>query len=84
MRRGAGFLVVVLIVGAVIGSLLGEIIGQIVPSGPIHAIFSRGVSAGVSPFTVHLLVFDLTLGLLIKLNLCTVIGLVAAFIYLRR
>ena len=84
MKRGAGSWVVVLIVGAVIGTLLGEILGQLIPSGPIHTIFSRGVTAGVSPFTIHLLVFDLTLGLLIKLNLCTVLGLVAAFVYLRR
>ncbi|MGH7822446.1 MAG: DUF4321 domain-containing protein [Candidatus Binatia bacterium] len=84
MKRGVGFYVLVAIVGAVIGSLLGEIIGQIVPSGPIHAIFSRGVSVGVTPFTIHLLIFDLTLGLMLKLNLCAVIGLVAAFLYLRR
>ena len=84
MKRNAGFLAVVLIVGAVLGSLLGEILGQIIPSGPIHTIFSRGVSAGVSPFTVHLLVFDLTLGLTIKLNLCTVLGVIAAFLFLRR
>jgi hypothetical protein len=84
MKRGLGFFVVVLIVGAVIGSLLGEILGQIIPSGPIHTIFSRGVSVGVSPFTVHLLIFDLTLGLMLKVNLCTIIGVVAAFVYLRR
>lgn len=84
MKRGLGFFVLVLIVGAVIGSLLGEIVGQLVPMGPVHAIFSRGVSVGVTPFTVHLLIFDLTMGLMLKVNLCTIIGLVAAFLYLRR
>lgn len=84
MKRGVGFLVLVLIVGAAVGSLLGEILGHLVPSGPIHTLFSYGASVGVSPFTVHLLIFDLTLGLMMKVNLCSIIGLVAAFLYLRR
>jgi H+/Cl- antiporter ClcA len=84
MKRGLNFFVVVLVVGAVLGSLLGEILGQIFPSGTLHAVFSRGASIGISPFTVYLLIFELTLGLMLKLNLCAVIGLAAAFLYLRR
>ena len=84
MKRGVGFWVLVLVVGAVIGTLIGEILGQIIPSGPIHAIVSRGVSAGISTFTIDLLAFQLTLGLLVKLNLCTVIGVVLAFLWIRR
>ena len=85
MKRGLSFFVLVLLVGAELGSLLGEILGQVFPSGPLHALFSRGVSVGISPpFTIHLLIFELTLGLLLKMNLCSILGLVAAFLVLRR
>ena len=84
MKRGLSFFLLVLLVGAVLGSLLGEVLGQVFPSGPLHVLFSRGSSVGISPFTIHLLIFDLTLGLMLKVNLCSIIGLVAAFLVLRR
>lgn len=84
MKRGLGFFLLVLLVGGVLGSLLGEILGQIFPSGPLHSLFSRGASVGISPFTIHLLIFELTLGLMLKVNLCSILGIVAAFFVLRR
>jgi hypothetical protein len=84
VRRGVGFFVVVLVVGAVTGSLLGEILAQLVPSGAVHSLFSRGISVGIPHFSVNLLAITLSLGLMVRVNLCTLIGLAAAFYWLRR
>ena len=85
MRRGIGFFVTVLIVGAVAGSLLGEILGQLLaPHGMLHTILSRGVSVGIPHFSVDLLAFTLSFGLTARLNVCTLIGVAAAFYLLRR
>ena len=84
MRRGIGFFVAVLVVGAVVGSLLGEILAQLFPSGPLHSLFSRGISVGIPHFSVNLLAITLSLGLMLRVNLCTLVGVAAAFYWLRR
>jgi hypothetical protein len=84
MKRGVGFFLLVLVVGAVAGSLLGEILGHVVPNGVLHEIFSRGVSVGVPHFSVNLLALTFSLGFTLRVNLCTLIGLVTAFSFLRR
>ena len=84
MRRGVGFFVVVLVVGAVVGSLLGEILAHLTHSGTLHAIFGRGISVGIPHFSVDLLALTLSLGLMVRVNLCTLIGVAAAFYWLRR
>ena len=84
MKHGIGFLILVLVVGAVAGSLLGEILGQLVPSGILHSVFSRGVSVGIPHFSVNLLALTFSLGVTLRVNLCTLIGLAAAFYFMRR
>ncbi len=84
MKRGIGFFILVLVVGAVAGSLLGEILGHVVPSGVLHEIFSRGVSVGLPHFSVNLLALTFSFGFTLRVNLCTLIGLVAAFSFMRR
>jgi hypothetical protein len=84
MKHGIGFFILVLIVGAVAGSLLGEIVGHVVPSGVLHEIFSRGVSVGIPHFSVNLLALTFSLGLTLRVNLCTLIGVVVAFSFMRR
>jgi len=84
MKRGPAFFILVLVVGAVAGSLLGEILGHVVPNGVLHEIFSRGVSVGIPHFSVNLLALTFSLGLTLRVNLCTLIGVVAAFSFMRR
>ena len=84
MRRKVTFLVLVLVVGAVAGSLLGELIGALLPHGRLSAIFSHGVSVGIPHFSVNLVALTLSLGLMLRVNLCTLLGLAAAFYLLRR
>jgi hypothetical protein len=83
-RSGLGFFVLVLLVGAVVGSLAGEILGQLVPNGPLHAFFTRGVNVGIPSFSVDLPAITFSLGLMLRVNLCTLFGLALAFYVLRR
>ena len=84
MRRRLPFFILVLVVGAVTGSLLGELIGTLLPHGRLTAIFSHGVSVGIPHFSVNLLALTLSFGLMLHVNLCTLIGMAAAFYFLRR
>jgi hypothetical protein len=84
MRSRLTFFVLVIVVGAVAGSLLGELIGVLLPHGRLNAIFSHGVSVGIPHFSVNLLALTLSLGLMLRVNLCTLLGMAAAFYLLRR
>jgi hypothetical protein len=84
VNRGLGFFALVLAAGAVAGSLFGELLGLVFPHGFLHAIFSRGVAVGVPHLTIDLLALKLNLGLTLQVNLCTVLGIGAAFYFLRK
>ncbi|OGR85406.1 MAG: hypothetical protein A2901_09250 [Elusimicrobia bacterium RIFCSPLOWO2_01_FULL_54_10] len=74
--------VVVIVVGALIGSFIGGFIGHTFPEGIIHDLFSKEISAGLSPATLDLRVLELTFGCLLKFNVPSVIGIfLAAWLY---
>ncbi len=82
--RGVGRLIVILIMGALIGSIIGQVIGTFFPSSGslIHRVFVSGISPGFRPIPINLYVILLTVGITVKLNLCSAVGIVmAAYLY---
>lgn len=76
-RRGAGFILLVLVGGALLGSALGQLVGVLLPQGVVRDFFVRAVTPGlVQPVTVDLLVLTLTLGFTLKLNIVALLGVV--------
>ncbi len=59
-------------------------LGRLAPHGVLHAIFTRGPSVDIPHFTIDLPAFTLSFGLMMRLNLCTLIGVAAAVYSLRR
>ena len=69
---------VVLIAGSLLGSLLGVLLKDIFPF-----LYSSQI-IGFSPTTIDLAAITITLGLIIRINIATVIGFfIALFIYTR-
>jgi len=78
-------LLVILILGALIGSVIGEVIGTLVPGGYIETIFAKGINPGITPPAVlDLKVLTLTLGMTMKINLASVIGISLALLIYRK
>jgi hypothetical protein len=78
-------LLVVLILGALIGSVIGEVIGTLAPGGYLEKVFSRGVNPGIAPPAVlDLKVITLTLGLTMKINLASLLGIALALLIYRK
>jgi uncharacterized protein DUF4321 len=68
-------LVVVVVAGAMLGSVVADALGQFTYLAPI----GHSVAVGVDPpVTLDLRVVTLTLGFVIRLNLATVLGIIAA------
>lgn len=82
---GVMVLLVILILGALIGSVIGEVIGALAPDGYVAAIFSKGISPGITPPAVlDLKVLTVTLGVTMRINLASVLGITLALLIYRR
>lgn len=84
-RRGVGVVVMVVVAGLVMGSLLGELVGGLLPEGWVQDLFTNGPTIGLtSPAVLDLRFLALTFGLVFKINLAGVVGIVIAALALRR
>lgn len=82
--RGVGLVLLVILAGLVVGSLLGELIASM-SSGWIQDVLTRGPSIGLAPpATLDLRFLALTFGLVVKVNVVGVLGIVIAALALRR
>lgn len=85
MRRGLGLLLLAIVVGLVVGSLLGELLGQFVSSPWTKEVLTRGPMLGLAPpATLDLRLLSVTFGILFKVNVLGVIGIIVAVIIVRR
>ncbi|MBI2118644.1 MAG: DUF4321 domain-containing protein [Elusimicrobia bacterium] len=74
--------IIVIVVGALLGSFIGGFIGHAFPDGIIYDLFSKEISAGLSPTTLDLRVLELTFGCLLKFNVPSVLGILfSAYIF---
>ncbi len=78
-EKGTLVLIIFMLCGIVIGGLLGELTNSVT----WLSWLSYGKQFGIStPFTLDLGVLQLTLGLMIKINIASIIGIILAiFIY---
>ena len=84
-QRGFGLVLLIVTAGLVIGSLLGELVASLLPTGVIHDLLTRGPQIGLSPpATLDLRFIALTFGLMLKVNVVGVLGVVLAAVALRR
>lgn len=83
--RGVAVVVLVVIAGLVVGSLLGELLGGLLPAGRAQDLLTKGPTIGLTnPATLDLRFLALTFGLVFKVNLVGVVGIVIAAVTLRR
>lgn len=84
-RRGVGVVIMVVVAGLVMGSLLGELVGGLLPEGWAQDLLTNGPTIGLtSPAVLDLRFLALTFGLVFKINLVGVFGIVIAALALRR
>lgn len=78
---GWQILVVVLLLGAILGGWVGEALIKIVPS---LANIGHSFMVGIPRFDLDLKVLSLVFGLTVKLNLFSLLGLIAGFLVYRK
>ncbi len=72
-KRRLGIMILYIFIGAVAGTVLGIGMGKVFPFMNIPVAF------GLSPFTLHLVIFDITFGFNLYLNAGTILGIILFF-----
>lgn len=83
MRKSPWVLIVFVIIGGLLGGILGEILHVMAPQGTIQSIFSTHFMPGIDPpLTVDLVLIKLVLGLSLKINILSILGMfVGIYLY---
>ncbi len=77
--RSTGLLFILVLIGALLGSIVGEAVSKSIP------LLARGVSVGVDPpVTLDLFILKLTLGIKMKLNVASAVGILLGLLFFRR
>ena len=84
-QRGFGLILLIVVAGLVIGSLLGELVAGFLPTGAVHDLLTRGPQIGLTPpATLDLRFAALTFGVMLKVNVVGLLGVILAAFALRR
>jgi hypothetical protein len=76
MRKSPWVLILFILFGGWLWGLLGEMLRVMAPQGTIQNIFSTALTPGIQPpVTLDLILFKLTVGFTIKMNLLTFLGM---------
>ena len=59
--------------GLLLGSAVGEVLGHFLPESPVKAVFVHGFNYVFPPATLPLVVFSVTFGFSIKVNVVSVL-----------
>ncbi len=83
MKKSGWTLLGFIFIGGLLGGMLGEILTVFSPSEQIQNIFARSLSPGIDPpLTVNLVLFKITIGFILKINLLTILGiLLGVYLY---
>ncbi|HSE57592.1 MAG TPA: DUF4321 domain-containing protein [Nitrospiraceae bacterium] len=77
MRKSAWLLLVFMLIGGLLGGVMGEILRVIAPHGTIQSIFATSLTPGINPpLTLDLVLFKITFGLSVKMNLLSFLGII--------
>jgi len=84
-HRGLGLLLVAIVAGLVMGSLLGELLAQVASAPWLRDLLTRGPTIGLTtPATLDLKLLAVTFGIVFKVNVVGVLGILIAVVIFRR
>ena len=75
---------IIVVIGALLGTMVGELLGAYLPDGAVKNFFLKSIRFGLDPASLDLHILMLTFGLILKINVLTVIGIIAAGVILYR
>ena len=83
-KRPIATVILILFLGIVVGTVLGEVIGILLPEGRvIRDVFVNSTDLQVGPLHLNLVVFSITFGFSLRVNLMSALGIFVMSLVLR-
>lgn len=83
-RRRLAVVALVMFLGIIVGTVVGQFIGLLLPEGKvIRDVFVNSTDLHVGPLHVDMIVFSLTLGFSLHVNLMSAVGIFVVSLVLR-
>jgi len=82
-KKTIGKLILVILLGALLGTLLGELIGMALPDGVVKQFFIKAWTLALGPGELNAVLFSITFGFKLKINVVGVLGIGIAIYILR-
>lgn len=83
-KRRVGTIALVFFLGVILGSVVGELIGIFTTEDSLmHKLFATGPQFEIEPRTIDLVVFTITIGFTLKVNLVSILGIILVAFLLR-
>jgi hypothetical protein len=83
-RRRLAVVALVMFLGIIVGTVVGQFIGLLLPEGKvIRDVFVNSTDLHVGPLHVDLIVFSLTIGFSLHVNLMSAVGIFVVSLVLR-
>ncbi len=83
-RRRLAVVALIMFLGIIVGTVVGQFIGLLLPEGKvIRDVFVNSTDLHVGPLHVDLIVFSLTLGFSLHVNLMSAVGIFVVSLVLR-
>jgi hypothetical protein len=83
-EKRIGVLVIALLVGLLFGNVVGEILGFLIPENSVVVkVLVNALEYEQIPIRLNLIILTLTLGYSLKINLISLVGIAAAWYYVK-
>ena len=86
-RKGVAKLMLYILVGAIVGGVVGELIGLLfgyfMPHSMVEKFFLEAFTYNFPPATLPLVIFSVTFGFTLKVNVISILGIGFATYYYR-
>jgi hypothetical protein len=83
-KHRPGYHAIVLAIGFVVGGFMTQLARLFLPSGAVKEFLTTGVTAGVGPLPVNLVIVNFALGpIALDVSLLSLVGVLAAYLIAR-
>ncbi len=82
-NREVTFLIVSIVMAAVCGGLVGDMISGFLPEGTAKMLFAKDLPIGFDATKVDLYALSFTVGIMLKVNLMSILFVILILIYFR-
>ena len=74
LKQNIPLTIFILLVGLIVGSFIGDLLGMVLPDGAAKTVMTTPLRVGFHPISIDLHIFTFIFGLMVRINLFGIVG----------